>query len=191
MAARGRAQLAVVLKGSLYVARCTIAGSLAYTAANVVGLEHPVWASVSALVVSQESATGTYGAIWGRFLGTLNGVMAAVSIGWVGAALHLSLALQIAAGVALCAALTIGRPHIRVSLWTCPVVLATAAADAHPALVAISRVAEVVLGAGVGAGLALLMEGRYGSRVSFATHACRRWTGSSATRRDRKIGGKS
>jgi uncharacterized membrane protein YccC len=190
-APRASGQPAAMLKASLYVMRCACAGSLAYATAGVVGLEHPIWASVSALVVSQENANETQNAIWGRLLGTLNGVAAAVLAGWVGAAAHLSFALQIAAGVALCATLTIGRPHLRVSLWTCPLVLATAASEAHPAVVAFSRVAEVLLGAGIGGGLAIVLEGRYRLRLTSAAHACRRWTRWSATRRDRKIGGKS
>ena len=75
-------------------------------------------------------------------------------------ALHL--VLQIAIGVAICAAAAMGRPLIRVCLCTCPLVLITAASGPAPALVALTRGSEVVLGALVGGG-AHVVEEKLGS----------------------------
>ncbi|MGY4330770.1 putative membrane protein YccC [Bradyrhizobium sp. LB7.2] len=137
---------------SRFVIRCATSASLAYGLATLVGLQHPLWAPVSALIVSQEDVTATIASIRGRFVGTLIGVSVALLVNSIGRMIALPLVLQIAIGVAICAAAAMGRPLVRVCLWTCPLVLITAASGPAPAVVALTRGSEVVLGALVGGG---------------------------------------
>jgi uncharacterized membrane protein YccC len=60
-----------------FVVRCALVASLAYVVAEHIGLPQPVWAPISALVVTQESVTATLSSIHGRFFGTLLGVSSA------------------------------------------------------------------------------------------------------------------
>jgi uncharacterized membrane protein YccC len=147
-----------------FVIRCSAAASFAYGLATLVGLQHPVWAPISALIVSQESVTATIASVHGRFVGTLIGAAVALLVNSVGRMIGLPLVLQIAIGVALCATAAMGRPTIRACLWTCPLILVTAASGPDPVLVAIIRGSEVVLGAVVG-GVTHLVE----ERIGFAT----------------------
>ncbi len=133
-----------------YVIRCVIAASLAYEAARRAGLVGPVWAPVSALVVSQETAIATLGAVAGRCLGTLVGALVALLASWGGTAIGLPLLLQLALAVALSAGLSIGRPHIRVATWTVTIVLVTAGAGESTFMVGGARALEVILGAIIG-----------------------------------------
>jgi uncharacterized membrane protein YccC len=159
-----RGALAIADRGR-FVIRCATAASLAYGLATLAGLQHPVWAPVSALIVSQESVTATIASIHGRFVGTFIGIAVALLVNSVGRMVGLPLALQIGLGVALCATTAMGRPTIRVCLWTCPLVLVTAASSPAPALVAVMRGSEVILGAVVG-GVTHLIEEKIGSAAT-------------------------
>jgi uncharacterized membrane protein YccC len=101
-------------------------------------------------VVSQENVSATFASIYGRAAGTLIGVTVALLVNWLSRMAGIPLTFQIAIAVALCATAAIGRPSIRVCLWTCPLVLITAHAGPTPQIVAICRGSEVVLGAIVG-----------------------------------------
>src|SRR4030088_684490 len=59
---------------SRFVIRCATAASLAYELARLVGLQHPVWAPISALIVSQESVAATPDSIHGRLVGRFIGL---------------------------------------------------------------------------------------------------------------------
>jgi hypothetical protein len=50
-----------VWRAVAFVVRCSGAATLAYLAATLVSLPHPVWATMSALVVSQEKLHDTQG----------------------------------------------------------------------------------------------------------------------------------
>lgn len=103
--------------------------------------------------------TATPASIHGRFVGTLIGVAVALLVNSIGRMIALPLVFQIGVGVALCATAAVGRPGIQVCLWTCPLVLVTAASGSAPVLVALMRGSEVVLGAIVG-GLTHIVEER-------------------------------
>jgi hypothetical protein len=133
-----------------FVLRCSLAASLAYGLATLFGFQHPVWAPIEALIVSQESIGDTFDSIHGRMIGTLIGVVVALVVGIFGRTVGLPLLLQIAISVTACAAATFRRPTIRVCLSTCPLVLITAPALGTPELVGIVRVSQVLLGAIVG-----------------------------------------
>jgi hypothetical protein len=95
---------------------------------------------------AMEDVTATIASIRGRFVGTLIGVSLALLVNSIARMIALHLVLQIAIGVAICAAAAMGRPLIRVCLWTCSLVLITVASGPAPALVALTRGSEVVLG---------------------------------------------
>jgi hypothetical protein len=133
-----------------FVLRCSVAASVAYGLATFVGVQHPVWAPIEALIVSQESMGETLDSIRGRLVGTLFGVVVALFVGMIGRMIGLPLMLQIAVSVTVCAAATLGRPMIRVCLWTCPLLLITAPSLGTPEVVGMIRVFQVLLGAIVG-----------------------------------------
>jgi uncharacterized membrane protein YccC len=152
----------LVAEHSRFVLRCAAAAALAYGLATLVGLQYPVWAPISALVVLQESVQETLASIPGRFVGTLIGLAVALLVNLLSRIVGLPLVFQIGIGVALCAIAATGRPAIRVCLWTCPLILVTPAFAPAPALVAVLRGSEVVLGAVVG-GLTHVVEERIAS----------------------------
>jgi uncharacterized membrane protein YccC len=153
--AHGRAgrfarRYASAIETSRFVLRCSLAASVAYGLAVLIGFEHPVWAPLEALIVSQESIGDTFESICGRLVGTLLGVITALLVGTFGGMAGFPLVLQIALSVTVCALATFGRPSIRACLWTCPLVLVMAPSLGTPQLVGIIRVSQVLLGALVG-----------------------------------------
>jgi hypothetical protein len=150
---------ASTMESGRFVLRCSAAASLAYGLAVLVGFQHPVWAPIEALVVSQESIGDTIDSIYGRLLGTLIGVVAALLAGIFGRMGGLPLMLQIALSVTVCAVATFGRPTIRVCLWTCPLILVTAPSLDTTELAGLIRVSQVLLGAMVG-GIAHVLDQR-------------------------------
>jgi uncharacterized membrane protein YccC len=148
-----------------FMLRCSTAASLAYGLATLVGLQHSVWVPISALIVSQESVGATRDSIRGYSVGTLIGVAVALSVDFLGRMIGLPLALQISISVAVCSVAALGRPTIRVCLWTCPLILVTASSLGTPGFVGLIRASEVVLGAIVG-GVTHLLDERIGTLVT-------------------------
>jgi uncharacterized membrane protein YccC len=133
-----------------FAVRCAASGTLAYLLATAVGLPHPVWASMSSLIVSQESFDATRDSIAGRIMGTVIGVLVAVLVGEAANRIGAGIAIQIAVAVGICALFAEGRPSIRVSIWTCPIVLLTVPLDASVTHAGLMRGSEVLLGSLVG-----------------------------------------
>jgi len=131
-----------------FVVRCSGAATLAYLVASWIGLPHPVWATMSAVIVSQESFSETQSSLRGRIVGTIIGVVTAVAV-------HAALAGRgnVAATVAICAVIARGRPGLRVSMWTGPIVILTAQPSSPFLAAASGRLSEVILGAQVGGAL--------------------------------------
>jgi uncharacterized membrane protein YccC len=150
---------ASTMESGRFVLRCSAAAALAYGVATLVGFQHPVWAPIEALVVSQESIGDTLDSIYGRLIGTLIGVVVALLAGIFGRMGGLPLMLQIALSVTVCALTTFGRPTIRVCLWTCPLILVTAPSLGTTELAGMIRVSQVLLGAMVG-GIAHVLDQR-------------------------------
>jgi uncharacterized membrane protein YgaE (UPF0421/DUF939 family) len=94
-----------------FVLRCAAAATVAYLLASAVGLLHPLWTCIFALVGSQDSESAIFTAIGGRVAGTVIGVIVAVAVGAVMHRLGLDLTWQIAVAVAICAMLAWGRPQ--------------------------------------------------------------------------------
>jgi len=133
-----------------FVLRCAAAASMACWLSDALGLTHTVWASMSALIVSQEDVKATRAQVAGRVAGTIIGALVALAVHRLANLAGVSVVAQIAIAVSICALIAKGRSTLRVCLWTCPLVLLTTSADISPELTALSRTAEVLLGALVG-----------------------------------------
>ncbi|MDB5990813.1 MAG: Membrane protein [Herbaspirillum sp.] len=133
-------------KRLIFAVRCATSAAFAYLLATGIGLPYPVWASMSSLIVSQENFDETRHSVVGRVIGTITGAVVAILVSTAAHHLGVGTALQIAVAVGLCALIASGHPSIRVCLWTCPVVLLTAASGSveHAGLM---RGSEVILGA--------------------------------------------
>lgn len=147
-----------ILYSSAFAARCAASAAAAYMLALQVGLSHPVWAPMSALIVSQERLVDTRRSLTGRLYGTVLGMAAAVAVDAVAQRVAMPMALQVALTVILCATPARRRPALRVSMWTGPIVLLTPSPEFNVAAVALMRGAEVVLGSLVGALLHLAFD---------------------------------
>lgn len=143
-----------------FVLRCSAAASLSYGLASALSLPHPVWASMSAIIVSQEKINETKDAMVGRFGGTLIGISAAVAVSLATDPFGASITVQLAIAVAICAVIARFSPLLRVCMWTTPIVFLTA--HGHPAVpvwtAGLYRATEVMVGGMVGAILHALAE---------------------------------
>ena len=137
------------LHTALFVFRCTSAATGALAAAAALGLEHPVWSAMSALIVSQEQLDATRSSVISRILGTVIGIGTACAVNFLIARFGASLYVQVAVAVLICALLVHRFPQIRVSLWTCTLILASSAAT-EVSTVGLYRGEEVILGTLIG-----------------------------------------
>jgi len=136
-----------------FVCRCSLSATLAYLAAGWVGLPHPIWATMSALIVSQEKLDATRASLKWRILGTLIGIGIGLAVSLIASPLGLTLAAQIALSVAISAVIAHYDPDLRVCMWTGPIVLLTGSPSEPIAMVALYRGSEVMMGALVGGAL--------------------------------------
>jgi uncharacterized membrane protein YccC len=134
----------------IFVLRCTAAVTTAFLLAGAVGLPHPLWVCVFALVGSQDSVTTIFTTIAGRVAGSIIGVIVAVSVSAVMSQFGLDMAWKIATAVAICAAFAWGHPAIQLCLWTPPIIFMTAIGAESIARVGFYRGCEVILGVLVG-----------------------------------------
>ena len=142
-----------VWRAVAFVVRCSGAAALAYLVATLFSLPHPVWATMSALVVSQEKLHDTQGSLKGRTCGTFIGIGAGIAANALGSHLAFGLSGQIAVSVGLCAAIARQYPAVRVCMWTGPIVLLTTKPSTAIIMVAFFRGSEVMIGVLVGAAL--------------------------------------
>ena len=147
-----------LLRALGFVVRCSGAATCAYLATAWVGLLHPVWATMSALVVSQEKLADTESSFKGRIAGTLIGIGAGVMAHIAAPHLAIGMAGQIALSVGACAVVARTHPTMRVCMWTGPLVLLTAEPALPITQVALYRGGEVLLGALIGAAFHWLAE---------------------------------
>lgn len=137
------------LRTLLFVFRCTGAGTAALAVATAFGLEHPVWSAMSALIVSQEQLDATRSSVTSRILGTVIGIGTACAVNLAIARFGASLYLQLAIAVLICALLVHRFPQLRVSMWTCALILASSAATSVTEI-GFNRGQEVILGTLIG-----------------------------------------
>jgi hypothetical protein len=141
-----------LLRTVTFVARCSGAAACAYFVANRIGLPHPLWTTISALMVSQEKLAGTNDSFRGYALGTLVGIGAGGMASFAASRFAIDMAVQIALSVGLCAILARAWPSMRVCMWTGPILLLTAEPALPVTHAALYRGFEALLGAFVGAG---------------------------------------
>jgi uncharacterized membrane protein YccC len=148
----------LVARHVAFVIRCSLAASLSYLIASAIGLEHPIWAAMSGIIVSQESLEATRRATIWRIAGTLVGICVAVAAGSLLDLLAAPTALQIGVGVALCSILARRWPDLKVAMWTAPIVYLTIAPGISLTEAGLWRGLEVLVGGAVGALLHWLAE---------------------------------
>ncbi|MBS1188018.1 MAG: rane protein [Burkholderiaceae bacterium] len=141
----------------IFVARCAISATAAYLIADFIALPYPVWASMSAVIVSQERLNDTTSSLQGRIAGTIVGVCVALAVNLATSAVA-GMAWQIMLAVGICAAIAGRYPSFRVCLWTAPIVLLTENASMPIAWAGFYRGSEVILGSIVGGAFHLLAE---------------------------------
>lgn len=133
-----------------YVVGCTAGAAIAYFLAGAVGLPHPLWACIFALIASQGSLETALPAMRGRLIGTGIGVLVAIAVNEATRRLALDAATQMIIDVAICTPFAWRRPSIQVCLWTPPIILMTAAPGESLVAVGLARGCEVVVGIIVG-----------------------------------------
>lgn len=141
-----------------FVLRCSGTATLAYALASGLGLEHPVWASISGVIVSQEKLDETRNAVHWRVAGTLVGIVVAVIAGSLIDPLGWSVAVQTGISVAICASLVRCWPDLKVAMWTAPVLFFARDPGMSLFLAGVWRGAEVLLGGLTGALLHMIFE---------------------------------
>ena len=139
-----------------FALRCAGSAALAYLLASTMGLPRPIWATVSALVVCQDTFQATRGSVYGRIGGTLLGALLALGTEWAGDRLGIPVTAQIAIMVGLAGLIAQRHVPLRAALWTGPIILLTNAPGETIVATALYRTTEVVLGALVGMLLPLI-----------------------------------
>jgi uncharacterized membrane protein YgaE (UPF0421/DUF939 family) len=142
----------------VFVMRCMAAAVIAYFLTIALGLPHPLWACIFALVVSQDDIAASVKTIGGRVLGTIIGVVVAVAVSLGVNRFGLDTVWQMALAVAICAVFAWRRPAIQVCLWTPPIILMTATPDEPIVNVGFYRGCEVIVGVIVGVSLHIAVE---------------------------------
>lgn len=140
----------------LYALRCACSATAAYLLAEWLRLPFPVWAAMSAVIVSQTELHETRASLLWRILGTLIGIVVSLAVdAIVGHGTHMGWQILIAVGI--CAIIASWFPVLRVCMWTAPIILLTAGADVEIYAAGFYRGSEVILGCLVGGGLHLLI----------------------------------
>ncbi len=133
-----------------FVVRCTVAATAAYMLANAMGMDRPGWASVSALIVSQEGLRETaWASIW-RVVGTLLGVLSAMFATRLLQDTGTPIGIELGLAVAICAIIARKYPKVRVCMWTVPIVFLTSIPEITPIHDGLWRGTEVLTGVLVG-----------------------------------------
>lgn len=158
MKATKRPSAIAAIRSFAFVARCALAAILAYAAADALGLGHPVWAVVSALIVSQETVRETRRSFLWRAAGTVMGAGVALAAALLLMPDPARPLLATGAAVTVCAAVARRWPLMRVCLWTVPLVILTASTEHSIVSTALQRSGEVLLGGLIGAVIHLVLE---------------------------------
>lgn len=144
---------------------------VAFYLATALGLPHPYWSVISAIVVIQTSVGGgvltvardrALGTVVGAAVGGAVAFVRPEGIGWMISALALS-----TAGLAFFAT---GRPWLKIAPVTAAIVIAGGAGPEGPASLALDRVMEILAGSAVGVVAILLLFPRH-ARQAFNLQA--------------------
>lgn len=147
------------LRTLLFVARCAGAAVLSQALAEALGLPFPLWAALSALVVSQERLAETRASLSARVLGTVVGVVIAVTVHLSSQQTELGVHGRAASAIGLGALVTRRHPRARSCMWTAAIVIYSPDEGTDLGHVAVWRGVEVVLGGLVGALAHMAAEG--------------------------------
>ena len=142
-----------------FVLRCAIAATLSYSLSSQAGLASPAWASISAIIVSQEKLGQTGSALAWRFVGTIVGIVVAISTDILTRTLHVDVAVQMGLAVAVCATLVRRWPDLKVAMWTVPIVYLANTSNQPLLALSYSRCSEVLVGGLVGLAVHCIAEG--------------------------------
>jgi uncharacterized membrane protein YccC len=135
---------------AVFALRCVAACLGAYAVALAFGLAQPLWAAMSATMVSQPKLVQTRSTFLGRVAATAVGALVSLAAGTLGAHVGLPITAQMGFAVALTALIAHVFPAMRPAIWTCPLVLLSGEASQGLAEIALRRSVEVSLGALVG-----------------------------------------
>lgn len=139
--------------------------------ATALGLPHPYWSVISAIVVIQASVGGgVLNVARDRAMGTITGALAGAVVAFVRPPGMESMALGIAASTATLAFLGAGRAWLKVAPVTATIVIAGGTGAEGPASLALDRVMEILVGSGVGVIAILLLFPRH-ARQAFKLQA--------------------
>jgi uncharacterized membrane protein YccC len=139
--------------------RVTVAATLAFALAKLLGFAHGYWAVITAIIVMQTSVGGSLKAAVDRLLGTMAGALygAAIAI-TIPHATTASLAAAMIAAIAPLALLAAIRPNFKVAPVTAFIVLVPlSGAAAPPFTYALDRILEISIGSVVGMVTSLLV----------------------------------
>jgi uncharacterized membrane protein YccC len=135
---------------AVFAPRCVAACLGAYAVALACGLAQPLWAAMSATMVSQPKLAQTRSTFLGRVAATAVGALVSLAAGTLGARFGAPVAAQMGFAVALTALIAHVFPAMRPAIWTCPLVLLSGEASQALAEIALRRSVEVSLGALIG-----------------------------------------
>jgi uncharacterized membrane protein YccC len=124
---------------AVFALRCVAACLGAYAVALACGLAQPLWAAMSATMVSQPKLAQTRSTFLGRVAATAAGALFGAPV-----------TAQMGFAVALTALIAHVFPAMRPAIWTCPLVLLSGEASQGLAEIALRRSVEVSLGALIG-----------------------------------------
>lgn len=146
------------------------AGAALYLA-TALGLPHPYWSVISAIVVIQASVGGGVLTVArDRAIGTVTGAVIGAAVAFTRPEGLAGLAGAIALATAVLAFFGAGRPWLKVAPVTAAIVIAGGAGPDGPASLAVDRVLEILVGSGVGVVSILLLFPRH-ARQTFRLQA--------------------
>ena len=146
------------------------AGAALYLA-TALGLPHPYWSVISAIVVIQASVGGGVLTVArDRAIGTATGAVVGAAVAFTRPEGMAGLAGAIALATAILAFFGAGRPWLKVAPVTAAIVIAGGAGPDGPASLALDRVLEILVGSGVGVVSILLLFPRH-ARQTFRLQA--------------------
>ncbi|PZU55132.1 MAG: hypothetical protein DI552_11925 [Brevundimonas sp.] len=146
------------------------AGAALYLA-TALGLPHPYWSVISAIVVIQASVGGGVLTVArDRAIGTATGAVLGAAVAFIRPEGMAGLAGAIALATAILAFFGAGRPWLKVAPVTAAIVIAGGAGPDGPASLALDRMLEILVGSGVGVVSILLLFPRH-ARQTFRLQA--------------------
>lgn len=144
---------------------------VAFYLATGLGLPHPYWSVISAIVVIQTSVGGGVVTVArDRAVGTIAGAVVGGAVAFVRPEGIESMVLALAVSTAGLAFFAAGRPWLKIAPVTAAIVIAGGAGPEGPASLALDRVMEILTGSAVGVMAILLLFPRH-ARQAFSLQA--------------------